>query len=150
MGSITNRIEASSDYGGRLSALVGDLPAGYFDTYIYTICDRMTKDYQGGVWDLVEFKTNPDEDDSEFTGFYLQLDSSKTFDLEIASNLFKGTVSADALSIIANIVAFNTLTWQFHNEGNQETAEIFNQFYHSLRYFGAEHAESSLILGAID
>ena len=131
--------EPSLDYGGRLSAQVGG-HAALYDQYVFTICDRITDTYEGGEWHMVEFK----DPESELTGFYLQLKSDETFNISISSNYFEGSASSDALSIIVNLVALNTLCWK-----NPDDENLYN-LYHALRYWACGHEESATILGAID
>lgn len=143
--------EPSLDYGGRLSALVTPQIAAIFDTYIYSMVDRYTEDYNGGTWDMVEFEVLPEEGNAEdegmprLTGFYLRLRGNKTFHVTNAENYWEGELSGEALSIFANTMAFSHLSFQFINAG-----DVLAPLYEAIRYYGYAHPEAAKLIGVLD
>ncbi len=63
--------------------------------------------------------------------------------ITMSGNGFDGMVSADAAGIIATLMALNQLSWKTRD------AHCIHLFY-LLREYALDHAESGLILRAID
>jgi len=62
----------------------------------------------------------------------------------LAPNGFEATVSGDVAGLIASLYAFSHLAFKY------QATDVFSERYHQLREFALEHAESRVILTAID
>lgn len=62
----------------------------------------------------------------------------------IAPNGFEATVSGEVAGLIASLYAFSHLAFKY------QATDVFSERYHQLREFALEHAESGVILAAID
>lgn len=96
--------------------------------------DRLCIDYNGGLWDFYTLSNG---------GFYMAPINEKPFTIDVPTNGFSGEMSADAAGIVASLFALCDLA----NRVGED--KMINQ-YHWLRDFAIEHAESRLIMGAID
>ena len=109
--------------------------AAEFQTIVYTFMDAFTEGvYDGGLWDFCKISNN---------GFYMTLRSEKQFKIDINTNGFSGTMSADAASIICNLFALCYLIQKYNSEKLMD-------LYDHLVAFAYEHNESHLIVMAID
>ena len=61
-----------------------------------------------------------------------------------APNGFEAIVSADVAILMASLFTFSHLVFKF------ALVEVFSDRFHQLREFAIEHAESQVILAAID
>ena len=120
-----------------LPTYVGSLSVTY-ESLVYGYMDSLAEDYHGGYW---EFYTLSND------GFYMALNTEKTFRMIQPSNYFNDTMSADAASIAINLYALNTLTFEFHG---RDCSKKLIDAYHALRDFALEHEEANKILGLID
>ena len=105
------------------------------ETYIFNRFTTLCKSYRGGYWEFYDLSNG---------GCYLALRSQTPLDLDINSNGFQGTVSADAAGIIVTLFTLCELAFRHENE------EIFSTRFHQLRDFATTHAEHALIFQAID
>lgn len=81
--------------------------------------------------------------------FYFKLDDdTRSFDLDIESNHFQGTLSADAMSIVATLYMLNTMLWS--NQMPERVARYAHNAFYMLRDYAAQHPEAAAIYGAID
>ena len=76
-------------------------------------------------------------------GFYMAPCDEKRFKIDVSGNYFSGELSADAAGIVASLFAQCDLANRYGDD------KLINQ-YHWLRDFALEHAESDLIMRAID
>lgn len=124
--SVENRLEILPRYFGRW--------AGNAEQHIYNSFSNMCPDYDGGYWEFYELSNK---------GFYMAPMSAERYHIQVISNGFDGTVSADAAGIIATLYTFNALCWSTsHDE--------FIDSYYLLRDFACVHQEAGRILAAID
>lgn len=105
-----------------------------FEMNIYSYMDKFVKSYSGGYWEYIELSNG---------GFYMSLKSDKSFLVEIDSNGFEGTLTADAASLVANLFVYCQLA-------NQHELDYLIQGFHALRDYARLHPEGHLILSAID
>lgn len=73
----------------------------------------------------------------------MSLQSDESFLVEINSNDFSGTMSADAASLMANLFVYYQLA-------RQHQLDYLIEGFHALRNFALTHPESKLILSAIN
>jgi hypothetical protein len=104
------------------------------EVMVYATLDSMCSEYDGGYWEFYELSNG---------GFYMAPAKDEPLRLMVSGNGFDGTVSADAAGIIATLMALNQLSWRTRD------ARCIHLFY-LLREYALDHAESSLILRAID
>lgn len=104
------------------------------EALVFGWLDRLSPDYTGGLWDFYSLSNG---------GFYLAPINEKPFKIDVNTNGFLGELSADAAGIVASLFALCDLA----NRVGED--KMINQ-YHWLRDFAIEHAESGLIMGAID
>ena len=103
---------------------------------IYTMAERLSPDYAGGLWAMYALSNG---------AFYMAPESEH--DMRVVSpNGFEGTMTADALGITACLYAYSHLSFG----GPEAFAETCARQYHLLREFLFEHAEVEAILQAID
>jgi hypothetical protein len=105
-----------------------------FEMNVYNYIDKFAKAYTGGYWEFIDLSNG---------GFYMALQSHKSFHVEVASNSFEGTMSADAASLVANLFTYCHLA-------NQHELDYLIKGFHALRDYASEHLEGRLILSAID
>lgn len=120
----------------RASTLPKRFPAMFlvYESLVYRYLEIFSNDLQTGYWEFVELSNG---------GFYMSLQSPKTFHLYIPSSGFEGEMSADAASVIVNLFA------QCHL-ANQHELDGLIGMCHALREYAREHAEACLIRKAID
>lgn len=120
----------------RASTLSKHFPAMFllYEPLVYRYFDLFSNSYDGGYWEFVDLNNG---------GFYMSLQSPKTFHLCIASNGFEGKMSADAASVVVNLFALCHLA-------NQHELDSLIDMYHFLRDYACEHSEARQILQAID
>jgi Antirestriction protein len=104
------------------------------EALVYGWLDRISNDYTGGPWEFFSLSNG---------GFYMAPVTDKPFKIEVATNYFSGEMSADAAGVVATLFALCDLANRFGE------ARLIDR-YHWLRDFAIEHAEASLIMGAID
>lgn len=105
-----------------------------FEMSVYNYMDKFVKSYSGGYWEYFELSNG---------GFYMSLKSYQSFRVEIDSNCFEGTLSADAASLVANLFVYCQLA-------NQHELDYLIEGFHKLRDYARLHPEGHLILSAID
>jgi len=103
---------------------------------IYGITEQMAPDYKGGYWEFFSLSNG---------GFYMAPDANRTFKVS-CQNYYTGTMSADALGIVACLYAYSHLSFS----PRDEIGRMYARHYHLLRGFMCEHPEVAEILGAID
>jgi hypothetical protein len=103
---------------------------------VYTITERLTKDYQGGYWNFYTLSNG---------GFYMAPAGDRNFHV-MCDNHFEGDLSADALGIVSCLYTFSNLSFA----GPDAFADICSDHYYWLREFMLEHSEAEAILGATD
>lgn len=106
------------------------------EPYVYSITERIAKEYKGGYWKFIQAGNG---------AFFMAPDSDTIFHVS-CENGFEGNLSADALGITACLYAFSNLSFGSPDEFTEACAE----HYHLLREFMFEHAEVASILRAID
>ena len=105
-----------------------------FEMSVFNYMSTFSKSYGGGYWEYFDLSNG---------GFYMSLQSSKSFLVEITSNDFTGTMSADAASLVVNLFVYCQLA-------NRHKFDYLIKGFHALRQFSLTHPESTLILSAID
>lgn len=106
------------------------------EPFIYSITDRIAKEYRCGYWKFFQTDTG---------AFFMTPDSDTLFNVS-CENGFGGQLSADALGITACLYAYSNLSF-----GKPDNfTEVCAQQYYLLREFMFEHAEVDAILRAID
>jgi hypothetical protein len=106
------------------------------EPFIYTITERLTKDYHGGYWDFHTLSNG---------GFFMAPAGDLRFHV-LCENQFEGDLSADALGITACLYAYSNLSFS----GPDAFADICFDHYHWLREYMMGHPEVREILGATD
>ncbi len=105
-----------------------------FEMSVFNCMDKFVKSYNGGYWEYIDLSNG---------GFYMSLKSDKPLVVEIHSNDFAETMSADAASLVANLFVYCRLA-------NQHQLDYLIEGFHALREFALIHPESKLILSAIN
>lgn len=103
---------------------------------IYTMAERLSPDYAGGLWSMYALSNG---------AFYMAPETEGSMRV-VGPNGFEGTMSADALGITACLYAYSHLSFG----GPEAFSETCARQYHLLREFMFEHAEVGAILEAID
>ncbi len=104
---------------------------------IYNITDQLAPAYTGAYWDFFTLSNE---------GFYMAPDGGGSYGV-VSPNGFEGTLSADALGIVACLYAYSNLSFS----APTATALILAEHYHWLREWMIEgHPEAGAILRAID
>lgn len=103
---------------------------------VYAITDNLSPEYNGGFWKFFSLSNG---------GFYMSPDFDGNFSVT-CENGFSGSVSGDALGVIACLYAYSHLSFS----GNEGIAEVYSRQYHLLREFIFQHPEVESILRAID
>ena len=102
---------------------------------VYTFMDRLSpRDYGGCFWNFYECDGQP---------LFLAPKSTSRFRIESDITEFRGEVSAEAAGIIATLVTFSHLSFQFESDHLVEG-------YHRLHAWCDGHPEASEIFQAID
>lgn len=104
------------------------------EVLVYSSLESLCDDYNGGYWEYYDLSNG---------GFYMAPAIEGKLRLIGKGNFFEGDVSADAAGIIATLMALNQLCWDSRSDRHI-------RLFYLLRGFALEHAESGLILGAID
>ena len=102
---------------------------------IFNIAGNLTAEYDGGYWEFYKLSNG---------GFYMAPASEQQFSVS-ADNGYEGSMSCDALGIVACLYAYSHLSF-----GDGAFAEICAEQYHWLREFALDHAEVGSIMQAID
>ena len=120
----------------RLGTLPKRFPGLYlvFEVSVFNYMGTFVQSYNGGYWEYVNLSNG---------GFYMSLKSDESFLVEVTSNDFAETLSADAASLVANLFAYCRLA-------NQHQLDYLIEGFHALRQFALNHPESTLIFSAID
>jgi hypothetical protein len=103
---------------------------------IYDITSSMATEYKGGYWDFYRLSNG---------GFFMAPDAERQFRVS-CQNYYTGTLSGDALGIVACLYAYSHLSFS----GNEKIGRVSARHYHLLRQYMMEHLEVAEILGAID
>ncbi|MFN7506335.1 MAG: antirestriction protein [Limnobacter sp.] len=100
---------------------------------VFSFMSWLAPAYRGGVWEFYDLSNG---------GMYM---APKTGPLriEVPTNGFEGTLSADAAGIVATLFA---LCYLCETRDDERCID----YYHALREFASEHGEISLIFSAID
>ena len=106
------------------------------ESFVYTITERLSGDYNGGYWLFYTLSNG---------GFYMAPSTDKSFHV-ICQNHFEGDLTADALGITACLYTYSNLSFS----GPDAFADVCFDQYHWLRDFMFEHPEVEAILGATD
>lgn len=106
------------------------------EPFVYTITERLSKDYTGGYWEFHKLSNG---------GFYMSPSTDRSFHV-ICQNQFEGDLSADALGITACLYAYSNLSFS----GPDSFADICFDHYYWLKECMMEHPEVRAILGATD
>lgn len=111
-----------------------------FDHRIFAMMGKLTSDYKGGFWKFYELKNG---------GFYMSLDSDSSYELADA-NGGTSSMSADAASIAACIMAYNHEGWRHYEAGNEKGASLLYELCEQLKAFASIHPERKQIYRIID
>ena len=101
---------------------------------VYDWMGMLCASYRGGHWDFFALSNG---------GFYMAPSREERFAVEVPTNGYEGTMSADAAGITACLFAFCDLA-------SDIDGERFVELFHQLREFALDHAEASEIFRAID
>jgi hypothetical protein len=101
---------------------------------VYHFMREFVADYKGGFWDYYELGNG---------GFYMA-PKSDPVKINVDSNGFEGTLSADAAGITVCLFTFSHLSFQYPSE------DVFGDHFYALRELALDHAEAGLIFAAID
>ena len=105
-----------------------------WEALLFTWAENLSADYAGGLW---AFKTLSNG------GLYGFPHGDGPFNVEVQTNGYVGSMSADAFGIVASLFSLCHLT-------EMTLSDEFFDLYHKLRDFAAEHAERREIFKAID
>ena len=105
---------------------------------VYAWLDRLSVDYDGGMWDFFELSNG---------GFYMAPVVPGPLRIEVHGNYYSGSVSADAAGIIATLFAISQLAAQVTDP--DECGPLIDRYHHLLE-FADSHAEGGAIFQAID
>ena len=106
-----------------------------FEAAVYDFMHRFAPDYRGGFWDFIELSNG---------GFYMSPRHEGTFRFSVDTNGYEGEMSPDAAGITVCLFAYSHLSFRYPND------DLFGDYFHSLREFAIQHAESPEIFAAID
>lgn len=106
------------------------------EPFIYALTDKLVSNYNGGYWQFYTLSNG---------GFYMAPEFYIPFEVA-CENGFKGNMSANALGITVCLYAYSHLSFGTPSP----FTEICAQQYHWLREYMLEHAESGIILQAVD
>ena len=104
------------------------------ETTVFAWLRELSADYEGAYWHFYELSNG---------GFYMAPDVSEPFRIEVVGNGYRGRMSADAAGITACLFAYSHLSFRFRDGP-------FGDHYAWLLDFAADHAESAVILAAVD
>ena len=102
---------------------------------VFTVAERLSTDYRGGYWEFYTLSNG---------GFYMAPHGDTLHEVR-CDNGFVGSMSSDALGIVACLYAYSHLSFS-----GGTFAETCAEHYHLLREYSLDHAEVGAILGAID
>lgn len=143
---VINTVEMDSDEFARFMVdFIGPL-AAHVPTAFRNIFEQLT-----GLDEFPAFKTYlVTVEGSSTRAFYISLqnDTQAGYELDIASNYFRGTVSPDAMGLILTLYVFNSMMWS--GEMPERTQRYLHNGFYLLRDLAANHPEAALIYGAID
>lgn len=133
--TITNTIVPESERLAFVDRLFGIQYVTKLEPTVFSMAERIAPDYFGGYWSFHELGTG---------GFYLapRLDTEFSISCE---NGYEGTLSPDALGIVASLYAYSYLSFD-----DGPFAQVCADQFHLLREYAAEHPEASAIYRAID
>jgi Antirestriction protein len=103
------------------------------ESAVYSAMRELAREYTGGYWHYYELENG---------GFYMAPDAATPFAVSVHGNHFTGTLSADAVGIVASLFGINRVA----NTGCERCIE----HYYLLRDYAASHAENGDIFRAID
>jgi len=103
---------------------------------IYNICSNQALGYNGGYWEFYQLSNG---------GFYMAPNDQKTYQMS-CPNYFQGELSADALGVMACLVAFSHLSFS----KDLKMAKTCAQHFYLLREYVEYHPEAIALYGAID
>lgn len=129
--SDANRENFLPTYFGTRSFMLGE-------PMVYAWLDRLSADYNGGLWDFFELSNG---------GFYMAPLVPGPLRIEVHGNYYSGTVSADAAGIIATLFAVSQLAAEVPD--SDECGPLIDRYHHLLE-FADSHAEGRAIFQAID
>jgi hypothetical protein len=108
------------------------------ESLVYSWLSSLCQEYSGAYWDFYLLSNG---------GFYMAPRFSKKLHVVVQGNGFRGALSADATGIVATLFALGTLSSQCVGD---MACEMLLDHYYALLGFATKHAESKLILAAID
>lgn len=103
------------------------------ESAVYAAMRELACEYTGGYWHYYDLSNG---------GFYMAPDAVAPFAVSVHGNFFTGTLSPDAVGIVASLFGINRVA----NAGCERCIE----HYYLLRDFAASHPEASAIFRAID
>jgi hypothetical protein len=108
------------------------------ETAIFNTMHILCDDYTGGFWEFFDLDNG---------GFYMapRGPAQKKVRIEVDTNGYGGEMSLDAAGIVACLMAFSHLSFQYDGK-----TDAFAEHYHWLREFAVDHAEAGAIFAAID
>lgn len=106
------------------------------EPFVFHIAGHLAKDYAGGRWVFYRLSNG---------GFYMAPDVDRHFRVS-CDNHYEGTLSADALGIVACLYAYSHLSFA----QNERLGRLYADHYHLLKEHITEHPELEAILRAID
>ena len=101
---------------------------------VYDWMGTLCASYRGGHWDFFALSNG---------GFYMAPSREERFGVEVPTNGYEGTMSADAAGITACLFAFCDLA-------TDADGERFVELFHQVREYAIGHAEAGEIFRAID
>ena len=101
---------------------------------IYAMCERLCSSYRGGLWKYFELSNG---------GFYMAPDIEGRLQVAWDGNFYEGEMSADALGIVATLMALSHLSFS-------TSVDSIAEHFHLLRDYALTHPEQSAIFAAID
>ena len=104
------------------------------EVLVYKWLDRLSQDYRGELWHFYTLSNG---------SFYMAPEQPARFHLQVATNGFDSSMSADAAGIVATLFALGQL---LETHGNDALVDR----YHLLHDYAFQHPEARLILRAID
>ena len=134
--NVTRELVPESQRSDHVGQLFGVHFPMQLEPVIYDITFSMATEYKGGYWDFYKLSNS---------GFYMAPDSEKAFSVS-CQNYYTGTLSGDALGIVACLYAYSHLSFS----RNEKIGRMYARHYHLLRQYMCEHPEVAEILGAID
>jgi hypothetical protein len=121
-------------------ARIGTLPRHFgarmmtVEHMVYHFMREFVADYKGAFWNFYELSNG---------GFYMA-PSCDPVTLNVHTNGFEGTLSAEAAGITVCLFTFSHLSFQ------QPSQDVFSRHFYALREFALDHKEAGLIFAAID